>query len=434
MIRRTSSYSAKRYQSCMRAINGHTFTVGPRWKANHVSAVIPRYSKRCDGPCRNSSRLFHASERSETLPNERLVEYISIIRQTIGQGCTISEALQSSIHLLQHLSIPEPEESVLHLLSFALNLSWDSGYRDLRELLEMTQSQKKHTSDFPLQKLGSQAVTANQITSYVSLLDRRCQLEPIQYIVGKWDFHMLSEIAVEKPMLCPRPETEELVDLVLDDVRRLKDERGSNHDRIRILDVGAGTGAIGIALANKYPNNVEVVALDILPEAVELSNQNAVKFLRPKINDVAGNDVHEMYQAILCSANDFTNASKQQYNMNFDIVVSNPPYIPTIDMESLTMDVLQYESHEALCGGIDGLDIIRDIVKRLPEWMKGSNSRQKYCWMEVDDSHPKLIEKWLLPESDESIRLGVEYCEGRQDLYGRERFVKLKVLQQWHTK
>ena len=66
--------------------------------------------------------------------------------------------------------------------------------------------------------------------------------------------------------------------------------------------------------------------------------------------------------------------------------------------------------------------------------MKGSNSRQKYCWMEVDDSHPKLIEKWLLPESDESIRLGVEYCEGRQDLYGRERFVKLKVLQQWHTK
>jgi release factor glutamine methyltransferase len=90
--------------------------------------------------------------------------------------------------------------------------------------------------------------------------------------------------------------------------------------------------------------------------------------------------------------------------MNFDIVVSNPPYIPAIDMESLTMDVLKYESHEALCGGNDGLDIIRVIVQRLPEWMKGAKSRQKYCWLEVDDSHPRLLEKWLFPGSDESNR------------------------------
>jgi release factor glutamine methyltransferase len=379
-----------------------------------MSAFIPQHYKGSGALSRNSSHRFHASN-SEAAPNE----CTSSFRQTVEKGCTVPEALQSSIQLLQHLSIPEPEESVLHLLLSALDLSWESGYRDLRELLEITSSQKKHASE-----LASQVLTADQSTTFISLLDRRCQLEPIQYIVGKWDFHMLSELAIRKPMLCPRPETEELVELVLNDVRRLKLERGNNDDRIRILDVGAGTGAIGIALTNQYPNDVQVVALDILPEAVELSNQNADKFLSPIISDAVNNDVRQLYHAILCSADDYTNASKQQYNMNFDIVVSNPPYIPAIDMESLTMDVLKYESHEALCGGNDGLDIIRVIVQRLPEWMKGAKSRQKYCWLEVDDSH---LEKWLFPGSDESNRLGVEYCAEYQDLYGRERFVKLMV-------
>jgi release factor glutamine methyltransferase len=71
--------------------------------------------------------------------------------------------------------------------------------------------------------------------------------------------------------------------------------------------------------------------------------------------------------------------------MDFDIVVSNPPYIPAKDMDMLSKDVVGYESDRALCGGEDGLDIIRHIVHRLPEWTNGN------CWLEVDDSHPSLI-------------------------------------------
>jgi release factor glutamine methyltransferase len=282
------------------------------------------------------------------------------------------------------------------------------------------------------------------------MLERRLQYEPIQYIIGKWDFHHLTGLIIKKPMLCPRPETEELVELVLADVRRLIKERAldnenNKRDKIRILDVGAGTGAIGIALAYQYPKHVQVVALDVLAEAVDLSTRNAEMFLSPLVaNDKSEEqiDVRSLYHVIHCSAKDFTNSptvagcqdqEKQRQRMGFDIVVSNPPYIPSGDMDGLSIDVLQYESREALCGGNDGLDIVRDIIQRLPEWMSCSNlnealSQTRHCWMEVDDSHPRLLEKWLAPGSEESKLYGVEYCECLKDFCGRDRFVRFRIL------
>ena len=114
--------------------------------------------------------------------------------------------------------------------------------------------------------------------------------------------------------------------------------------------------------------------------------------------------------------------------MEFDIVVSNPPSIPSNDMDSLSSDVLEYESHEALCGGLDGLDVIRTIIKRLPEWMEAGSSKQKYCWIEVDHSHPALLENWLAAGSEESTKFRVEYCESQKDFCSKDRFVKLRVL------
>ena len=347
----------------------------------------------------------------------------------IESQCTISEALQASIRLLEQQNIPEPEESAIHLLSFALGLSWETGFLELREIMNMQSATK-----------SEQVLSVDQITRYNSLLERRLDHEPIQYIIGKWDFHLLSGLSIRKPMLCPRPETEELVELVLKDVRRLIEEKRTDsmkeRTRVRILDVGAGTGAIGIALAKQYPNDVQVVALDLLQDAIELSNQNADMFLSPFANHDTKkcdeNSLSALYQAILCSAENFTNVDPngqmQHYNMEFDVVVSNPPYIPSNDMNSLSSDVLEYESHAALCGGPDGLDVIRTIIKRLPEWMKGGKSEQKYCWMEVDHTHPLLLANWLAPGSEESIKFQVEYCESQKDFCGRDRFVKLRVL------
>ncbi|EED94893.1 hemk-like sam-dependent methylase protein, partial [Thalassiosira pseudonana CCMP1335] len=293
--------------------------------------------------------------------------------------------------LKQHNS-PEPEESALYLLSHAI------------ELINGVSS---------VHNLALQQLTDEQTTLYSSFIERRKKYEPIQYIIGKWDFHQLSGLSIRRPMLCPRPETEELVEILLAEIEELihkrgKKDKGSN-GRIRILDVGAGTGAIGIAIAHQLPHHVQVLALDVLPEAVELSNENAQQFLSKLVDSDVG-DV----------------SSSQQYPMNFDLVVSNPPYIPSSDMPSLSTDILDYESVEALCGGDDGLDVIRDIVQRLPKWMPRKDEEKRYCWMEVDDSHPSLLESWLAPGSSESKRWSVEYCERRNDFCGRSRFVKLR--------
>ena len=421
---------------------------------------LPKLSKSC---ALKSTSLFNSySTCDDNSLDKATTDTKGMITQQIPTDTTVYDILHSSIQLLDEQSIPEPDESVLHLVSHVLNLDWENGYRQLREVLKLSLPFPKDCDSKVLHNesiltLARQTLTYKQRATYISLLERRLQFEPLQYIIGQWDFHYLTGLIIRKPMLCPRPETEELVELVLADIDQLIKKRQldakKEDNKIRILDVGCGTGAIGISIAHRYPKQAQVVALDLLQEAVELSNENADKFLSSLVGRDTSNtkDVGGLYQAITCSAKDFTNNAAEatdattvtnnlqsKYEMNFDIVVSNPPYIPKKDMQDLSTDVVEYESHDALCGGDDGLNVVRDIINRLLEWTSspstGTNQQQKeekdtrYCWMEVDDSHPCIMEHWLAPGSKESIRLGVEYCSGYKDFCGRDRFVKLNVI------
>jgi release factor glutamine methyltransferase len=91
-------------------------------------------------------------------------------------------------------------------------------------------------------------------------------------------------------------------------------------------------------------------------------------------------------------------------------------------MEDLTDDVVKYESDLALCGGTDGMDVIRTICQRLAEWTTPNG----ICWMEVDTSHPEPLKQWL-QESSTNTNNRVSFVESRQDMFGRDRFVKLQV-------
>ena len=294
------------------------------------------------------------------------------------------DALQASVRQLQDANIDEPEESVHHILAKVLNLSWETGFRELR-------SMQGDSSD-----LARQRLSPAQCTHLATLLQRRQQHEPIQYIMGQWDF-LEHVYEIVPPLLCPRPETEELVLYA----------RQSNPEARRILDVGCGTGCIGISLAHAMPD-AHVTALDVEYVAVETSRRNARRIL---------GDAATRYRALLCPAADYQLDAEEE---RCDLVVSNPPYIPAKDMDTLDLVVSKWESPQALCGGDDGMDVIRTIVQKLPEWtLRGGD-----CWMEVDPTHPALLKEWL---DKEVPSLGVSFVESIRDLQGLDRFVHLRT-------
>ena len=356
-------------------------------------------------------------------------------------SATVSQALGMSSSLFEGGNVPEPIMSSVHLLSEAIELPWETGFRDLLGVVALIDAGGGNGYDGGGRDgtLSGQALTSEEADRFASHVRRRMSMEPLQYILGKWDFRDLT-LKVRAPCLCPRPETEELVDHAAAEVREalLRGKRYAATVReggfkVRILDVGCGTGAIGLALASMFgPDDVEVVGIDVDPEAVDLSNENArdVLFGSEEQEGMKGTSRERWYRAILCSADDLTAARAEE--LNFEVVVSNPPYIPEPDMDGLTTDVVGYESWNALCGGKDGLDVVRDVVRRLPEWSTPGGCS---CWMEVDTSHTSLIEKWLGPQAKTVAKKGdsmdrVEFLESVKDLSGRDRFVRLQVVPQ----
>lgn len=376
---------------------------------------------------------------------QRMTTSISEVRDRLvseeddsKQSQSVYSILQSSTRLLEESNISEPDLSACHLLSYTLkgDFQWeDNGPSVLYRLLSGDDS----SSDW--KGIKNKLLTDEEYMTFTKMIQRRLTNEPLQYIIGQWDFHDIT-IKIRQPCLCPRPETEELVELVAKDIKNLITYRktildveskinGKNKSfkKVRILDVGCGTGAISIALANMFsPEEVEFVSIDVAREAVKLTQENADMVLG-KVNE---NDTHDSYyKSILCSAGKFTNNAQgnksSTYDFGFDIVVSNPPYIPKQDMDTLAQDVVGYEDFGALCGGDDGMDVIRDIVQRLPEWCQQDDdtAQDSICWMEVDTSHPKLMESWLSPSNNSSE--GVQYVEGLNDFFGLPRFVKLRI-------
>jgi release factor glutamine methyltransferase len=292
------------------------------------------------------------------------------------EGWTVSHVMEYSIAILQHNSISEPEESVKQLLVHTMQLDWHLGVRQLAGVQQQT-------------------LSATQADAFRDLLQRRLRYhEPIQYLLGQWDF-LDYTFQVKKPLLCPRPETEELVLKVLDDIQH----HHTSTTNLRILDVGCGTGVIGIALADKLDARVEVEAIDIDPVAIQVSQHNAESIL----------GIAAKYKALLVSAQEFCPTEP------FHIVVANPPYIPR--GEELEPQVRLWENEAALFAGEDGLEVIRVIVDQLPKWcLPGA-----ICWMEVDPLHPQLIEALLQDYPH------VDFEASCIDMFGKNRFVKLSV-------
>ena len=211
---------------------------------------------------------------------------------------------------------------------------------------------------------ADEEIPDDQADRYMVLLERRKTGEPIQYITGETEFYGLP-FRVTPDVLIPRPETEHLVEKALE-LAMLSDRFVTGHDfsraesrakqnralapagrsskTPRILDIGTGSGAIAIALAHHLPN-AQITALDISASALEIARENA---LRNAITDRI-----QFIQSDLLAA---------VAHQRFDLVVSNPPYVPITDRASLSIEVREHEPALALFAGDDGLDVIRRLI------------------------------------------------------------------------
>jgi release factor glutamine methyltransferase len=232
-------------------------------------------------------------------------------------------------------------------------------------------------------------ITTEEIALWNSLLEQLKLEKPIQYLLGKTSFYGL-DFEVNKHVLIPRPETEELVDWIIKN-QNSKVKNGS----LKILDIGTGSGCIAISLAKNLPN-ATVFAIDVSEQALATAQKNA------NLNNVT---ITFISQNIL---------DTKDLNQEFDIIVSNPPYVRNLEKEEIKKNVLDNEPHLALfVENNDALLFYRIIAELAQKNLKKPGELyfeiNQYLGKETTD----LLEKMSFMQ-----------IELRKDIYDNDRMIK----------
>ena len=227
-------------------------------------------------------------------------------------------------------------------------------------------------------------LTTDERTRYRAVVQERKSGVPLQHVVGEVSFFGL-RFKVRRDALIPRPETEELLERALKMASRDRD--------IRCIDLGTGTGVIAVCLARYLPR-AEVSAVDISPEALQLAEENA-----------RSNGVEERITFIQSDWFDGVTG-------RFDLVVSNPPYVDTEELERLSPEVRLHEPRVALDGGAAGLERIEALIGGLRERLLPGGG----ILLEVGHAQAEQVSRWL-------TAAGLSEIAVETDVAGVERFV-----------
>jgi len=264
------------------------------------------------------------------------------------KALTIKEALQRASFCLQQAGIEQHVDESEILLARILNL-------------DRLQLFLNHARE----------ITNQSASLYQEVIERRCQGEPAAYISGEKYFYGRPFI-VNEEVLIPRPETELIIDGVMD---RAGKQYKANGQGIKCIDLGTGSGVIAVTLALLLPK-AEVWAIDISKAALHTARLNAARYnVQEKIRWCCGNYFDPLDGL----------ANKPQFNL----VVSNPPYLTSHDLENLPDHIKRYEPVQALFGGEDGLGSYRMILERLPEFA----AQPALVLMEAGAGQKEQIEK-----------------------------------------
>lgn len=274
-------------------------------------------------------------------------------------------------------------------------LSWEDLYRaavdrlpDRREARWMIEE----ASGEPFGRAGS-PVPEKARLRVEEMIRRRQAGEPLQYVLGSWPFRRL-ELMVDRRVLIPRPETEQVVEEALSELDRLTAGR---QGRATVVDLGTGSGAIALSFAKERPN-VEVWAVDASPDAVAVARANlagVAGFAATRVRIVEG---------------DWWDGLPSELKGRVDLLVSNPPYISTAEMGSLEAEVREWEPRQALEAGPQGTEAMEVILRGALEWTAPEAGV-------VIELAPHQAE----PADELARRAGFRHVEVRPDLAGRPR-------------
>lgn len=279
---------------------------------------------------------------------------------------TVQDLIFKSTEFLQRAGIPQPRKEVELLLGHALGLTRVQVYMEFER-----------------------PMTDDELGAVRTLLRRRANREPLAWLVGDVGFHSLDEVRVRAGVLVPRPDTERLVDAALDWLPE-------GEERF-VADIGTGSGAIALALAAARPE-AKLYAVDLSEEALACARDNvSAQGLERRIAVLKGSLLDPIPDA-----------------RPIDLVVSNPPYIRTADIDDLEPEVADWEPRLALDGGPDGLDVYKQLVP-----LAAARARVGVL-VEIGFDQGDLV-RAIFEEA------GLLEVEVLQDLGGRDRVVRGRV-------
>ncbi len=281
---------------------------------------------------------------------------------------TVLEILNKTTSFFQHKGIPNPRLDAQYILAHGLKMKRMDLYLNF---------------DKPLSE--------HELEILRPLVARRAKREPLQHIVGTTSFRG-HEIRCDRRALIPRPETESLIDILK--------ERLQGKESATVADIGTGSGAIAIAVKKEIPG-MRVLATDISKDALDLAKENA-KFNDAEIEFFEGNLLEALPES-----------------EKFDVIVSNPPYIPDAEKEKLQPEVRDFDPALALFGGPDGLTLIRKILEQSQNRLHPEGR----LLMEIG---PEANEDKIL-EAEAPNYPWLKWCVTLPDFYGKTRFVEYQA-------
>ncbi len=237
--------------------------------------------------------------------------------------------------------------------------------------------------------------------SYFKLIDIRAEGTPVQYITGEQEFMGIT-FKVNENVLIPRQDTETLVEEIIEDFKKMKDEKKAPRGGWQILDLCCGSGAIGVSLCKLLPD-VKVTAADVSTKAVAVARENAQNAGVAKLMKFSEGDL-------------FRPLKKGIGGVKFHMIASNPPYIKRAVIPTLQREILEHEPLNALDGGEDGLDFYRRIIAEAPDYLRTGG----LLYLEIGHDQADAVRDLALESGRfEEIRIV-------KDLPGHDRVVKCR--------